>query len=132
VRHRWLSPRALALHAAVAIVVPGCLYAGWWQATRAMSGNFLSYLYAVEWPVFAIIAVVGWWFLIHDDPDTVGARGLRRALKASPQSARSALTPQWVRHREDEDDELRAYNDYLAALAESDRTSDSAKARGRR
>ena len=39
-----------------------------------MSGNTLSYAYSVEWPIFAVIAVIGWWQLIHEDPAEVVAR----------------------------------------------------------
>lgn len=101
------------------VVTPGCLMAGWWQIHVALSGNALSYLYSVEWPVFAVFAVVGWWHLIHDDPETVGARGLQRARGASEPSA--PVDVPVVRRRQDEDEELAAYNDYLAALAASDR-----------
>lgn len=68
-RQRWFSRRALLLHLAVVIVAPACLLAGWWQATRALAGNGLSWFYSVEWPVFAVLAVAGWWHLIHEDPE---------------------------------------------------------------
>ena len=58
VGRRWLSRRALLLHVEVALIAPGCLAAGWWQATRALGGNDLSWVYSVEWPAFAIFAVV--------------------------------------------------------------------------
>jgi len=71
---RWLSPRALLLHLAIAVFAPGCLVAGWWQATRALSGNGLSWFYSVEWPVFAVLGVVGWWQLVHEEPEVRRAR----------------------------------------------------------
>ena len=58
----------------VALVAPGCLVAGWWQATRALAGNELSWVYSVEWPIFALIAIYGWWYLIHEDPEVYKAR----------------------------------------------------------
>lgn len=73
-RHRWLSRRALLLHLAVVVVAPGCVAAGWWQATRALAGNGLSWVYSVEWPVFGLLAVGGWWHLLHEDPDARRAR----------------------------------------------------------
>lgn len=73
-RRRWLSPRALLLHLAVLVVAPGCAFAGWWQATRALAGNTLSWVYSVEWPIFALIAIAGWWQLIHEDPEHYEAR----------------------------------------------------------
>jgi integral membrane protein len=77
VRGRWLSRRALLLHLEVVIVAPGCAVAGWWQATRALSGNGLSWFYSVEWPVFALLAIWGWWHLLHEDPDTYRRRKAR-------------------------------------------------------
>jgi phage shock protein PspC (stress-responsive transcriptional regulator) len=73
-RQRWLSARALRLHLAVAVLAPGCAVAGWWQATRALAGNELSWAYSVEWPLFALIAVGAWWQLIHEDPEAFRAR----------------------------------------------------------
>ena len=50
----------------------GCAAATWWQAGRALSGNGLSWFYTFEWPVFAGIAIAGWWHLIHEDPEVTG------------------------------------------------------------
>lgn len=168
-RQRWLSRRALLLHAALAVWFPGCLIAFWWQVHRAFSGNGLSYLYSVEWPVFAVTGVWAWWQLVHTDPETVGRRAQER-LAATQAAARTTslgggaadggtvsgltfggvaggtdgsaatsegsvgatneaaagsadggeeagATHQPVRHRDDEDPELAAYNDRLARLA---------------
>jgi hypothetical protein len=93
--------------------------AGWWQVTRALGGNALSYLYSVEWPIFALVGVYAWWVLIHTDPETVGAAAQRRTL-ARRASARVAEDMP-VRQRDQEDAALAAYNDHLAALAEADR-----------
>lgn len=73
-RRRWLSPRALVLHLEVLLVAPGCAVAGWWQATRALGGNELSWVYSVEWPIFALLAIAGWWHLVHEDPESYRAR----------------------------------------------------------
>jgi len=73
-QQRWFSRRAFGLHTAIVLWVPGCLFAFWWQVTRAFDGNGLSYLYSVEWPAFAVVGVWGWWLLLHTDPDTVGRR----------------------------------------------------------
>jgi hypothetical protein len=140
VRKRWLSRRALLLHVAVVVWVPGCLVAFWWQVHRAMGGNGLSYLYSVEWPVFALIGIWAWWQLLHTDPETVGRRAQERlaaelagagapalpgggaanplpaGLSASGQPSPSAPASP-VRRRDDEDPELAAYNDRLARLA---------------
>jgi hypothetical protein len=80
---RWFRKRALLYHLLVLIIAPGCLYAGWWQVHRAEAGNTLSYLYSVEWPIFAILSIVGWWQLIHEDPAAVESRKVERARRAA-------------------------------------------------
>ncbi len=117
-RARWLSRRALFLHLALLVAVPGCLFAGWWQVTRALSGNPLSYLYSVEWPVLAIIALIVWWLLVHTDPDKVGARAQRRMLERAQEEGLPEAQHA-IRRREEEDPELAAYNDRLAELTAS-------------
>lgn len=114
-RQRWFSKRAMLLHAAVLLWTPGCLVAGWWQVTRALGGNGLSYLYSVEWPVFAVIGVWVWWIQIHTDPESVGLRGQRRLEAARAPVGTPTVTT--VRRYDDEDAELAAYNDRLAQLA---------------
>jgi hypothetical protein len=71
---RWCSRRALLLHLEFALVVVGCLAAGWWQVTRALGGNGLSWFYSFEWPAFALVALAAWWHLIHEDEVTREAR----------------------------------------------------------
>lgn len=116
-RSRWWSPRSLALHVALLAWVAGCLAAAWWQVHRAMAGNEYSYLYAIEWPVFAIAGVFGWWALLHTEPATPEAAAERRALEERERAAAQAQR----RDRAVEDPELAAYNDHLASLAASGR-----------
>jgi DNA-binding transcriptional regulator of glucitol operon len=119
VRERWLSGRAVSLHIALILFVPGCALAAWWQITRAFDGNGLSYLYSVEWPVFAFLAVYFWWMLLHTDYDTVGLKGMRQQMAAAhpaPEVSQPVAAP--VRVAED-DPELAAYNARLAALSAS-------------
>jgi len=71
---RWFSRRALLLHSEFALLVVGCLAAGWWQATRALGGNGLSWFYTFEWPIFAMIAIAAWWHLMHEEPEAREAR----------------------------------------------------------
>jgi hypothetical protein len=77
VRARWLSKRAVSLHVRVVLIVGVCAGAAWWQVTRAMSGNGLSWFYSLEWPAFALLAIAGWWHLVHEDPERYRARRRR-------------------------------------------------------
>jgi hypothetical protein len=129
---RWFSRRAILFHLALLIWFPGCLLAMWWQVTVALAGNALGWLYAIEWPVFALAGVIGWWQVLHDDEQTVGRRRAARSAPAptSPgvgeeatleaQEQAPAFDPQAMEaiHRaEEHDEELAAYNAYLASLA---------------
>ena len=90
-RERWLSKRALSLHAGLLFFVPACAAAAWWQITRATDGNGLSYLYAIEWPIFAILGVYFWWMLIHTNFDAVGLRGMRNRESSDALALAAAL-----------------------------------------
>jgi hypothetical protein len=74
VRQRWFSRRAFLLHFEFFLLASGCLVAGWWQVTRALKGNGLSWVYSAEWPGFAVLAILAWWHLLHEDPETYRAR----------------------------------------------------------
>lgn len=113
-----LSGRALRLHATVVVVVGGCLALGWWQLSRALSGNELSWVYTVEWPFFAAYAVYMWWRLLHEQPHAP------RREDASPADDDVSLEERVERCLPDpfdeSDPELAAYNRYLASLAAAD------------
>jgi DNA-binding transcriptional regulator of glucitol operon len=123
VRERWLSKRAVSLHLAVLVFVPGCAVAAWWQIHRAEDGNQLSYLYSVMWPVFGILGLYFWWMLLHTDYETVGLKGMRRQQEAAASDeggtvAVSSPAPEEpVSALAVEDPALAAYNARLAELA---------------
>jgi DNA-binding transcriptional regulator of glucitol operon len=127
VRERWLSGRAISLHVAVLVFVPGCALAAWWQINRAQDGNQLSYFYSVMWPVFGILGLYFWWMLVHTDFETVGLKGMRRGTQAAAATGDSAEatspspavidTEEPVAAAADMDPELAAYNARLAELA---------------
>ena len=109
----------MKLHVALLIWVPACLIAGWWQATRAFDGNTLSYVYSVEWPIFALLGVWAWWVFVHTDPARAGMAGQRSAEAQAAAEAGVDTGPN--RRAEEEDEELAAYNDHLAAMAQRGR-----------
>jgi hypothetical protein len=120
-RNRWLSPRALLLHLCALLWVSGCIAAGWWQLSRALEGNSLSWVYTVEWPVFAVAGIAGWWALIHTDPATAQERADRRVFEEEQRAVAQGAK----RRPEDEDAQLAAYNDHLAQLAADDLRADA-------
>jgi hypothetical protein len=106
------------------LVVLGMLALGDWQFHRAESGNSLSWAYTFEWPVFAVFVIVFWAKTIKDEfrpPATAegldsvtlpaGRDGVAAAVPgAGPGEASAADAPA------EDDDELAAYNAYLARL----------------
>lgn len=113
-KSKYFSARALILHACLVAWIVMCAYAAWWQVGRAAQGNSLSYFYAIEWPVFAIFGVLGWYALLHMEKVTEEEEQARREYenvrRAEARAARDA-------HKAEEDPELKAYNDHLAGLA---------------
>jgi DNA-binding transcriptional regulator of glucitol operon len=86
--------------------------------TVALAGDNLGWLYSIEWPVFGVFGIIVWWNLIHDDPEQVGAKAVRmghaRAARSTDRDQGATARPS------QESPALKAYNDYLAALAASD------------
>jgi sugar phosphate permease len=122
----WTSRRAVLAHVALAVWVPGCILACWWQVNIALSGDDIGWVYSVMWPSFAVFGVIFWWYLVHDDPESVGSKGLRRIREAAESSVDSddpaAVADRMIELAEEEDPELAQYNAYLAELARSGRS----------
>ena len=143
-RRVWLSPRALRLHAVILIVVPTFLALCYWQVTRALGGNSLSWAYVFEWPIFAGYAVYMWWRFVHEAAEgtppavatdgqtttsatntaTTTATTTAAGTRAAPTGVAETGT-RWAQAPEEEREaaELAAYNEYLAQLAERDRAT---------
>jgi hypothetical protein len=117
-RTRWLSRRALLLHFLVVTLAPGCLFAGWWQVHRALSGNLLSYFYSVEWPIFSILAIVAWWQLLHDERSEGDFERPRSTKGSFLHRDEEVPSKPLVWDTALETPELAAYNDYLKALSD--------------
>jgi hypothetical protein len=135
-RNVWFSRRAFRLHAVILVVVPGFMALCVWQITRALGGNSLSWAYVFEWPLFAGYAVYMWWRLVHEDapavpaggdaekPETLStAPGANEGSDGNPASLVEEVSDQRgaePSRQEGEDEELAAYNEYLAQLAAQD------------
>lgn len=94
---------------------------GLWQLHRAesSSGSAMNVGYALEWPTFALLTVVGWVKFLRDD--------IRAHAGHVPEKSRvrvGVTAPRQTPEQDEaEDAELAAYNRYLASLAarEADR-----------
>jgi hypothetical protein len=116
-----LTPRWLAGHALAALLVLASAGLTWWQVTRALGGNFLSYGYAFFWPAFAIFVVMIWVREMRlalgrvpeppPRPEPAASGFGRPVLGTRPVTAATTEVPA------DEDRELAEYNRLLAWLA---------------
>src|SRR5580704_7811287 len=96
---RYFTPRCLGMHATLLILLPAFAWLTWWQLTRALAGNTLSWAYTFEWPLFAGYAVYVWWQLIHDQTTAVTRRVLPSGSGAGPEAGRpgsDAKEPGWA------------------------------------
>jgi len=114
VKSKYLSRRAIVLHICLLLWVTMCAVAAWWQVSRAVQGNSLSYMYAIEWPCFAVLGVLGWYAMLNMEKVTANQEAARREyeeqMRAEARAARAKV-------EEPEDPTLAAYNDHLAELA---------------
>jgi hypothetical protein len=111
----------VGLHVTLAVVVPVFILLCLWQVRRATSGNELSWAYVFEWPFFATYAIYLWWRLVHDQPLRAAAASDDHAIAAGPAPPASGATVatggcEPAVEEESEDEELAAYNRYLADL----------------
>lgn len=105
--NRWLTKRAIAAHVTLLVLLPAFVLLGRWQLHRALSGNGLSWAYTVEWPIFALYAIVLWWRIVHDQD---GDKKVRLSPMHTKRSSKRALADAKA------DAELATYNAYLATL----------------
>jgi hypothetical protein len=112
-----IKPRWVGWHLLMVVSFVGMLWLGDWQFRRAMSGNGLSWAYTFEWPLFAVFAVVFWARTIRDEfrirRGEMPAPGASVGLGDLPAGPATAVQ---TASDGDEDDELSAYNAYLARL----------------
>lgn len=110
---RFLTPGWLGLHALAVALCSAFLVFGWWQLSRAQEGNDRSWAYVFEWPVFAVFVIVMWVKMIRDELNDDGT-GTAPAVPAEP--AEPPATAEIIRRHEEQDEDLAAYNRYLARL----------------
>ena len=112
---KFFSRRALGVHVALVAWLVMCVAAAYWQIGRAFGGNSLSFLYAIEWPCFAVLGFYGWWALLHVEKPTADQEIERRAYEVRMRA--EAALARSLEAREVDDPQLAAYNDHLADLS---------------
>ncbi|MHB1088887.1 MAG: hypothetical protein ACYC19_09030 [Acidimicrobiales bacterium] len=113
-KSKYLSRRAFVLHIALVAWLAMSATAAWWQVGRAVQGNSLSFLYSIEWPVFGVLGVLGWYAMLNVEKVTEEQEAARReyeaTMRAEAHAAREASP-------EVEDPTLAQYNDHLEKLS---------------
>ena len=120
------SPSWIARHLLALVLVAGFLALGWWQYSRAVGGNTLSWGYTFEWPLFAAFVTFLWIREIQherrirtgpaEEPDPEPPAAER--LPGQPVTVgRPVRVPVRQVAPAEDDPELAAYNAYLSWLA---------------
>lgn len=84
---KYLSKRAIGLHFALLLWVTLCVLAAIWQVGRAAQGNSLSFLYSIEWPIFGVLGVLGWYALLNIEQVSDHQRRAREEYEAMMRAA---------------------------------------------
>jgi DNA-binding transcriptional regulator of glucitol operon len=116
VRRKYFSLRAIGLHFALIFWVVLCALAAWWQVGRAIQGNSLSFLYAIEWPLIGVLGIVGWYSMLNMEKVSEYKEKARREYEEKMRAEAQAEREQ-AAAAEGEDPTLAAYNDHLAQLS---------------
>lgn len=126
-RRWWLG------HVLVVLCCGLFLALGRWQWDRSQSptGGWQNFGYALQWPLFAVMLLVAWvrflWLERHRDAladpqaDSHPSDLETGTVLLTTASSRDPGSPTVAAREDDLDDELAAYNAYLARLAERHR-----------
>ena len=117
-RRLLTSPRWIAVHVGVLVLIAVQLRLGLWQWHRAEgSGGIQSLGYAIQWPIFAIFTLYMWWRTCRDELKPAADR-----VPVSDDALPGTSARVTAADVDDSDDpELAAYNAYLASLHENGR-----------
>jgi DNA-binding transcriptional regulator of glucitol operon len=143
VRKILLSPKWWGLHLFVIVMVLAFLRLGLWQWHRAESpsGGLQNYAYAFQWPLFAAFGLVLWWKTLKIEVDGENDETGTAIRPLSRMAARPLPEPA-IEHRDgvrigistavtvdEDDDEVKSYNAYLAKLNARAQTASSGRTR---
>ena len=93
---RLQGKEAVRLHLTLIIGLSLCTAAFWFELSRAVGGNALSWAYVFEWPLLGGFAVYMWWQMLHPGRDN----RLNRKVKALDPSFNGMLE-RWEQSRDE-------------------------------
>ncbi|MDQ3150210.1 MAG: hypothetical protein M3R63_00265 [Actinomycetota bacterium] len=122
---RWMG------HLLTAVAFAAFLALGVWQYERSQSvtGDFQNLGYALQWPLFAVFAVVAWWRVQSLErrraerlavPTPPPAPTVRPVPATRPVRGKQPVSAEQSDQEDETDDDLAAYNRFLARLAARD------------
>ncbi len=71
------------LNISLFVVVPLCLWAGWFEFGRAQDGNWRAWVYTFEWPFFAGVSFYLWRRLTKGDIPRIPRPDLEKLAEES-------------------------------------------------
>ena len=92
--------------------VPVCLGAGWFELTRALGGREVAWVYAFEWPFYAVAGTYMWWQVWRPRPRVLP----EQLSRAGPTIRREPVRRVAAASLDDDDPGLVAWQRYLARL----------------
>jgi hypothetical protein len=92
----WWSGPSLRLHGTLALGLAGCAVASVIEWGRALAGHSIAWVYAFEWPLFAVAGTWVWWRLLHGDEPTVRRRRTRRGQRKQDLATAQPADPQLI------------------------------------
>ncbi|MDQ1732555.1 MAG: hypothetical protein QOK10_2714 [Pseudonocardiales bacterium] len=101
----YLGRTALKLHLSLVLGGGGCIAAGVFELHRALGGRELAWVYAFEWPFFAVVGGWIWWRLLHAEDAAAATQSPAPTLPSADQRGETS-----------EDQELQAWQAYLRRL----------------
>jgi len=107
-RRMWLSRQAFRLHGILIAGLTLCVVASYLEWSRALDGHNIAWVYAFEWPLFAVLGTGMWWRLLRSEL----LPGRRRTVpRRQPSSSRGVPA---------DDPDLIAWQRYLDRLHAED------------
>lgn len=103
-RNEHETKNVFRIHLGLVLAELICIPAFLFETSRALAGNTLSWAYVFEWPMLGLYAIYMWRKMLREE----------RGIDVRPT----------VEETEEDDPELKAWNDYLASVHKTPQTDE--------